>query len=255
MRLFVVPVFLEGFLAGVIAPQTVALGREPEFAVAVFVDVDGHGSDTAQPLEVVVLTVVAVQSCHCCHPDSAVAVLEDGVTTRVVERGGIVAPLLIVAQGAGLRIQREHPVGVGAYPQVATVHAEGMHIEFLKVSLMGIVDEAMLIRGKAHQTTVVAGDPYPPVPVFTEAGDDIARQAIACRKALEASAYGRQVVHTAIEGTCPQPALLVARDGIHEAVGQAILGNPQFLHQSPPFAGFRIQADHALVAADADTVV
>ena len=124
-----------------------------------------------------------------------------------------------------------------------------MHILVAEHVLMGIVEKTAIPRRVAHQSRVVACHPDASLPVFTETGDDIARQTCFHRECLETFAYRRNIADTTIEGACPQTTLAVADDGVDKTVGQCLL-----LHKPVPLAGLGIETDGAIVAAYADAV-
>ena len=84
-------------------------------AVPVFVDIDNHLVGLADTLEMVLRTVVEVQTFHRAHPCPAAYVGVEGIATGVVERVRILA-LHILAEGTRLDVQHLHTVGVSAHP-------------------------------------------------------------------------------------------------------------------------------------------
>ena len=76
--------------------------------------------------------------------------------------------LHILSQGTGLRVEYQYTAGIGAYPQLTAPEAQGMCVLARQDIAVRIVDEALLSWRVAHQSTVIAGNPYMALPVLTE---------------------------------------------------------------------------------------
>ena len=147
-------------------------------------------------------------------------------------------------------IQHIDASSVGAYPEDCAFYSQSMSINGAQFILMRIVYEPLLLRRVTHDATIIAGYPDIPLLIFAETRDDIATQAIASSKTVEALTHGRHIIDAPIEGAYPKSTLRIAGDGIDKAVVLRLL-----LPQSTPGVGNGIETYQPIVAAYADSVV
>ena len=114
----------------VIAPKPFALGRQPQVAFAVFIDVDGDGIRLAYTFKPIFFVIIQAQALHRTHPHLAMRILIDGIRTGIVKTCRVIG-LHILSQLSCLQIHHHHAIGISAYPEfVVIAYAQGMDIEF-----------------------------------------------------------------------------------------------------------------------------
>ena len=119
-------------------------------------------------------------------------------------------------------IHAEDTIGIGSYPEIVALNAQGMDIEARKRRTVGIVEEGIAMTALVTGKTAVVGS-YPDVPIgiFTETAHNITLQAQSALMTLERDetfGNGRDVIDTPIERAEPQSSLSVVKYGIDEAI-------------------------------------
>ncbi len=213
-------------VTSVVTEQPLALGREPQIAQDILVDVDSHSPQAAHTLEIVGLAVIEVYHVHRRHPYIAVAIAIDGITAPPVKRAVVAFAGVVVTHQVGLDVVDTHTGCVSAYPQVVAVEAQRMHVVVKRHGSgrgQRNVTVASRRRSVVTQSAVVRRYPHIAHAVLAKSRYDVTAHRVDKSRvtmSVELLEVGCQIIDTAVEGAYPHSILSVTQYGIDKLVRQ-----------------------------------
>ena len=213
-----------------ITEDALPMSGSPNVTMRILVDVDDQGTYVMDKHELVFSSIITIDSIHRTHPQRATAVHEQSVCAGA----GKLVFHIIMTHLARAHIQLDDTVRISTYPQVITIHAQGMDIILREDIAMRKIHELTVRLSETTQSAIVRRYPHMSGIIFAESRNDIAMQAImqtiTSRISLETVGNGRKIIDPTIERTVPKSALMVAHHRIDKPIAdggrsRAIVGN------------------------------
>jgi len=114
--------------SGIISDDSSSLGREPDVAFLVLIDIYDMMACHEHALEIISGTVIPADAFHRSDPYVAVPVLHYSVRAGSVKRPFIPLFRKIGAETAGIHVQDVHTAGICSYPELISIHTQCMDV-------------------------------------------------------------------------------------------------------------------------------